>query len=103
MRCLAVAFLLMATSAWADDVADCEVYAVELSKRLSMGIIKAEIDRGDTLAFNLFQDKVGPVMVSSEIMGFARITFDKGPRRMRFVCLHPGDKKKPIYFGLFFE
>ena len=103
MRFLAVALLLIATPAWADEVSDCERYAVELSKRLSMGIVKAEIDRGDTLSHNLFQDKVGTVMVASEIVGFARITYDKGPKRQRFVCLHPGDKKKPIYFGLFYE
>ena len=98
-----ISAVLVAAPVWADEVADCERYAVELSKRLSMGIVKAEIERGDTLNYNLFQDKVGTVMVAAEIMGFARITFDKGPKRMRFVCLHPGDKKKPIYFGLFYE
>lgn len=103
MRFLALACMLIAVPAWGDEITDCERYAVELSKRLSLGIIKAEIERGDTLSQNVFQDKVGTVVVASEIMGFARITYDKGPKRQRFVCLHPGDRKKPIYFGAFYE
>lgn len=94
---------LLPASARADGPGDCERYGVAFSKRQGGTISRLQIDKGDSLVINRFDDKVGSQMVATEYMGFARVTTPEGTKRQRFVCLHEGDGKRALYFGLLFE
>ncbi len=95
--------LLLPASARADGPADCERQGVAFAKRQGGTISRIQIDKGDRLVVNRFDDKVGSQMVATEYMGFARVTRPEGTKRQRFVCLHEGDGKRALYFGLLFE
>ena len=91
----------LALPAKADGIDDCERYALAFGKKQGWSETKIKIDRGDSLNDNRFDAQVGKQYVSTEYMGFAQLTSPTGTRRLRFVCLHEGDKKKPVYFGVF--
>lgn len=97
------ASLLLPASAYADGPGDCERYGVAFSKRQGGTISRIQIDKGDSLVVNRFDDKVGSQMVSTEYMGFARVSTPEGTKRQRFVCLHEGDGKRALYFGPLLE
>jgi hypothetical protein len=100
---LLCAGLLLPAGALADGPGDCERYGVAFSKRQGGTISRIQIDKGDSLVVNRFDDKVGSQMVATEYMGFARVTTPEGAKRQRFICLHEGDGKRALYFGLLFE
>jgi hypothetical protein len=95
--------LLLSSSARADGPGDCERQGLAFSKRQGGTISRIQIDKGDSLVVNRLDDKVGNQMVSIEYMGFARVTTLEGIKRQRFVCLHEGDGKRALYFGLLME
>ncbi len=97
------AALLTSTIACADGPADCELYGLALHKKQGGMTTRIVIERGASLVDNRFDDMVGTQRVSTEYMGFARITGPDGTKRQRFVCLHAGNGKKPVYFGLLLD
>lgn len=82
---------------------DCEKLAVAFSRKHGGMISAARIERGDSLAINRFDDRVGSQRVSTEYVGFVRITEQGASRRLRFICLHEGSIGSAVYFGLFYE
>jgi hypothetical protein len=86
-----------------EELGDCEKLAVAFSRKHGGMISAAWIERGDSLAINRFDDKVGSQRVSSEYVGFVRITEQGASRRLRFICLHEGGIGSAVYFGLFYE
>jgi hypothetical protein len=90
--------LLAATPARADTEADCERHALAFSKTQGGTLTAVKIEREDFPVSNRYNGKVGSQPVSTELMGFARVTSPEGTRRMRFVCLHDG--KRAVYVGL---
>jgi hypothetical protein len=100
---LAAASLLLANIARADGVADCERHALAFFKRHGSGVSKIQIETGTGLDINRYDDKVGSQFVSTEYVGFARVTAAGGVKRQRFVCLHAGDGKRAVYFTLIAE
>jgi hypothetical protein len=86
-----------------EELGDCEKLAVAFSRKHGGMISAARIERGDSLAINRFDDKVGSQRVSSEYVGFVRITEQGASRRLRFICLHEGGIGSAVYFGLFYE
>ena len=90
----------MATPAAADKIADCERYGLAFLKREGATVSKIQIDRGPTFHDNRFDAKVGSQYVSSEYFGMAAVTSPDGVKKQHFVCLHVGDGKQPVYFGL---
>ena len=86
-----------------EELGDCEKLAVAFSRKHSGMISAARIERGDSLAINRFDDKVGSQRVSTEYVGFVRITEQGASRRLRFICLHEGGIGSAVYFGLFYE
>jgi hypothetical protein len=92
--------VLLPACAYADGPGDCERYGMVFFKRQGGMISRIQIDKGDSLVVNRFDDKVGSQMVATEYMGFARVTTPEGTKRQRFVCLHEGDGKRALYFGL---
>ena len=86
-----------------EEIADCEKLAVAFSRKHGGMMSAASIERGDSLAINRFDDKVGSQRVSTEYVGFARITEQGKSRRLRFICLHEGGIGKAVYVGLFYE
>ena len=93
----------LAAVARADGIDDCERYALVFGKKQGWSETKVKIDRSDSLVDNRFDAKVGTQYVSTEYMGFAELTSPSGKRRARFVCLHEGDGKKAVYFGVFLD
>ena len=98
-------FLVMINPAQAqqDFLAECERFGVAFTKKHGASTSNIKIERGNALSVNRFDDSVGSQFVSSEFSGFAVITDGEGARRQRFVCLHEGAGKRPVYFGLFDE
>lgn len=86
-----------------EELGDCEKLAVAFSRKHGGMISAARIERGDSLAINRFDDKVGSQRVSTEYVGFVRITEQGASRRLRFICLHEGGIGSAVYFGLFYE
>lgn len=86
-----------------EELGDCEKLAVVFSRKHGGMISAARIERGDSLAINRFDDKVGSQRVSTEYVGFVRITEQGASRRLRFICLHEGGIGSAVYFGLFYE
>jgi hypothetical protein len=86
-----------------EELGDCEKLAVAFSRKHGGMISAARIERGASLAINRFDDKVGSQRVSTEYVGFARITEQSASRRLRFICLHEGGIGSAVYFGLFYE
>jgi hypothetical protein len=86
-----------------EELGDCEKLAVAFSRKHGGMISAARIERGASLAINRFDDKVGSQRVSTEYVGFARITEQGASRRLRFICLHEGGIGSALYFGLFYE
>jgi len=86
-----------------EELGDCEKLAVAFSRKHGGMISAARIERGASLAINRFDDKVGSQRVSTEYVGFARITEQGASRRLRFICLHEGGIGSAVYFGLFYE
>lgn len=86
-----------------EELGDCEKLAVAFSCKHGGMISAARIERGDSLAINRFDDKVGSQRVSTEYVGFVRITEQGASRRLRFICLHEGGIGSAVYFGLFYE
>ncbi len=86
-----------------EELGDCEKLAVAFSHKHGGTISAARIERGASLAINRFDDKVGSQRVSTEYVGFARITEQGASRRLRFICLHEGGIGSAVYFGLFYE
>lgn len=103
----ALILLLVSTTgpaqAQQDFLVECERFGVAFTKKHGASTSKIQIDRGNALSVNRFDDSVGSQFVSSEFSGFARVTDGEGMRRQRFVCLHEGAGKKAVYFGLFDE
>ena len=92
------AVVLQAPFAFADGLADCERYGVAFSKRQGGTVSRIQIEKGNSLVVNRFDEKVGSQMVATEYTGFARVTTPEATRRQRFVCLHAGDGKQAVYF-----
>lgn len=88
------------TAAQADNIADCERYAVAFLKKGGVNVSKVQIDRGESLYDNRYDDKVGSQRVSSEYIGTAAVSYADGVKRQRFVCLHEGDGKRAVYFAV---
>jgi len=86
-----------------EELGDCEKLAVAFGRKHGGMISAARIERGASLAINRFDDKVGSQRVSTEYVGFARITEQGASRRLRFICLHEGGIGSALYFGLFYE
>ncbi|MGL4440992.1 MAG: hypothetical protein ACRCUE_17160 [Bosea sp. (in: a-proteobacteria)] len=86
-----------------DQLAACERFAVAFSKKQGGTLSRVQIERGDTLTTNRFDDKVGSQAVSVEYVGFARVTDQSGSKRQRFICLHEGERGRAVYFGVFYE
>jgi hypothetical protein len=86
-----------------EELGDCEKLAVAFSRKHGGMISAARIERGASLAINRFDDKVGSQRVSTEYVGFARITEQGASRRLRFICLHEGGIGSALYFGLFYQ
>ena len=86
-----------------EELGDCEKLAVAFSRKHGGMISAARIERGDSLAINRFDDKVGSQRVSTEYVGFVRITEQGASRRLRFICLHEGGIGSAVYFGLVYE
>jgi hypothetical protein len=86
-----------------DQLAACERFAVAFSKKQGGTLSRVQIERGDSLVTNRFDDKVGSQAVSVEYVGFARMTDPTGSKRQRFICLHEGDRGRAVYFGVFYE
>jgi|GEM_PF-5618085 hypothetical protein len=86
-----------------EELGDCEKLAVAFSRKHGGTISAARIKRGTTLAINRFDDKVGSEAVSTEYVGFVRITEQGATRRLRFICLHEGGIGTAVYVGLFYE
>lgn len=111
MRWHAVTFIALAgllgpaspAMAQADQLAACERLAVAFSKKHGGTLTGVQIERGDSLTTNRFDDKVGSQPVSVEYLGFARMTGQGGTKRQRFICLHEGDRGRAVYFGAFYE
>jgi hypothetical protein len=101
--CLSLISLLLVETAAADGIADCERYGVTFFKRHGADVTKIQIEKGDALQINRYDDKVGSQFVSTEYIGFAQVTSPDGAKRQRFVCLHEGDGKRAVYFGLIAE
>jgi hypothetical protein len=98
--CLLLAGLLPTgmAMAQADQVADCERQGVSFSKRQGGDITRIQIERTADAVINRYDDMVGSQRVSTEFIGFARVTSPSGAKRMRYVCLHDG--KRAVYLGL---
>ncbi len=88
------------TSAASDKVTDCERYGLAFLKKVGASVSKIEIDRGPSFYDNIYNAKVGSQFVSSEYFGIATVTSPEGVKKEHFVCLHAGDGKQPVYFGL---
>jgi hypothetical protein len=86
-----------------EELGDCEKLAVAFSRKHGGMISAARVERGTSLAINRFDDKVGSQRVSTEYVGFVRITEQGASRRLRFICLHEGGIGSAVYFGLFYE
>lgn len=86
-----------------DQLAACERFAVAFGKKQGGTLVRVQIERGDSLTTNRFDDKVGSQTVSVEYVGFARMTDPSGSKRQRFICLHEGDRGRAVYFGVFYE
>ena len=100
---LTLAIFAAPVTAAADGLEDCARYALEFNKRQGGNITRIKIERGGSLTENRFDDMVGSQRVSTEYMGFAQITTGTETKRLRFVCLHPGGGKEPVYFGLIYD
>jgi hypothetical protein len=106
IRTIIIAFVLVfGTPALAqnDQLAACERFAVASAKKQGGTLTRVQIERGDSLAVNRFDDKVGSQAVSVEYVGFARLTDQSGSKRQRFICLHEGERGRAVYFGVFYE
>ncbi len=81
-----------------DQIADCERHGLAFSKRQGGDITRIQIERSADAIINRYDDMVGSQRVSTEYIGFARVTSPSGSRRMRYVCLHDG--RRAVYLGL---
>ena len=84
--------------ALADMSVDCEKHGLAFSKKHGGGVTRIQIERTGFPVANRYDDKVGSQHVTTELMGFARITFSEGTKRTRYICLHDG--KRAVYFGM---
>ncbi len=102
-RASAAALLLAAfgaSQARADDIGDCERHFVQAARKQGWQVRAFVIERGDSLTVNRFDGQVGSQRVSTEYMGFARLTEQGGSRRATFVCLHEGAGRRAVYVGV---
>lgn len=95
---LTTGLAIFASPALADMNVDCEKHGLAFSKKHGGGITRIQIERAEFPITNRYDDKVGSQAVSTELMGFARVTTPEGTKRMRYICLHDG--KKAVYLGL---
>ncbi len=99
----ALLFGLAAGPAHADTLQDCERFAIAHFKKNGSDVTRVQVERPAAPIIDRYDAKVGSQHVSSEVMGFARLTTPAGTKRQRYLCLHAGDGKGAVYFGLTLE
>jgi hypothetical protein len=98
-----VVFISLTGQASADALQDCERFATAHFKKNGSDVTRVQIERTASPIIDRYDAKVGSQYVSSEVMGFVRLTTPAGIKRQRYLCLHAGDGKGAVYFGLTLE
>jgi hypothetical protein len=93
--------VLISSSAFAqrnnfDALRECEHYAALQFKRHNPAFRRFIIDRAG-VSEDKFADKIGTQFVSTIYHGKATYEAASGPKRERFICLHAGYRRRPVF------
>jgi hypothetical protein len=79
-----------------DGLRQCEHYAASQFRRHNAAFRRFVIDR-TSATDDKFADHVGAQFVSTIYHGKATYEAGTGPKTVRFICLHAGYKKGPVF------